>query len=115
MIYPRVPGTVYPGKVRRRACGQHKSDWKNARKRGSTCPEALVCPEPERVCPKIGARPHKSFSSSSDEGEWKRGSTAQNPRCLSTGSLQKRRKTAHMNAFDPSLRAEQSRPGTFPS
>jgi len=88
MMFPLVPGTKYPGKVRRRACGQHKSDWKNARKRGSTCPEALVCPEPERVCPKIGVKPHKSLFSSSDEGDWKRGSTAQNPRCFNTGSLQ---------------------------
>src|SRR5437773_11320945 len=56
-MFPLVPGTLSPGKVRRRACGQHKSDWKNARKRGRTCPEALVCPEQERVCPKVGGKP----------------------------------------------------------
>src|SRR5713101_3218918 len=62
------------GKVRRRACGQHTSEPKNARMRGRSCPKALVSPEPERVCPKVGAKPHKScFSSPGGKGEaWKR-------------------------------------------
>ncbi len=47
------PCTLYTGKVRRRACGQHKSESTNARKRGRSCPEALASLEPERVCPKV--------------------------------------------------------------
>jgi hypothetical protein len=52
------------GKVRRRACGQHTSEPSNARMRGKSCPKALVSPEPERVCPKVGAKPYKSCFSS---------------------------------------------------
>jgi hypothetical protein len=39
-------------KVRRRAWWQHTSELNNARMRGRSCPEAWVCPVPERVCPK---------------------------------------------------------------
>src|SRR5436305_6218416 len=62
------------GKVRRRACGQHTSEPFNARMRGKSCPKALVSPEPEHVCPKVGAKPHKScFSSPGGKVEaWKR-------------------------------------------
>jgi len=62
------------GKVRRRACGQHTSEPCNVRMRGRSCPKALVSPEPERVCPKVGAKPHKScFSSQEGKVEaWKR-------------------------------------------
>jgi len=75
-------------KVRRRACGQHTSKLHNARMRGRSCPEALASPEPERVCPKVGAKRHQSCFSSPREGRWKRGSTAQNPPCFSRGSRQ---------------------------
>jgi hypothetical protein len=78
----------FPGKVRRRACGQHTSECKNARMRGRRCPKAWVSLVPERVCPKVGANRHKSPSSSSDEGNGKRGTNAQNPPRLSRGSLQ---------------------------
>src|SRR6266567_8476450 len=43
---------------------------------------------PERVCPQVGANRHKSPSSSSEEGDWKRGTNAQNPPRFSRGSLQ---------------------------
>src|SRR5437660_9509114 len=88
MLCPLVPCTLYTGKVRKRACGQHKSDSKNARKRGRSCPEALASPEPERVCLKVGANPHQSRSCSSEEGGWKRGRNAQNPLRFSQGSFQ---------------------------
>ncbi len=51
--FPHVPGMSFPGKVRKRACGQHMSEYNNARERGSPCPEALAVPEPERVCPEV--------------------------------------------------------------
>ncbi len=85
---PRVPGTSPTGKVRRRACGQHTSDSKNVRMRGRSCPEALASPEPERVCPKVRANPHKSQSCCSGEEGWKRGRNAPNPPCFSRGSTQ---------------------------
>jgi hypothetical protein len=75
-------------KVRRRACGQHTSERKNARMRGRSCPEAWVFPVPERVCPKVGAKPHQSCFSSPGEGKQKRGSTALNPLHFSRGRLQ---------------------------
>src|SRR5260370_33888339 len=78
----------FPGKVRRRACGQHTSEHKNARMRGRSCPEAWASPVPERVCPKVRAKPHKSCFFSPTEGRWKRGNTAQNPPGFSRGSLQ---------------------------
>src|SRR5258708_36007872 len=56
--------------------------------RGRSCPKAWVSLVPERVCPKVGANRHKSPSSSSDEGDGKRGTNAQNPPRLSRGSLQ---------------------------
>ncbi len=37
---PRVPSMSFPGKVRRRACGQHTSEPCNVRMRGRSCPEA---------------------------------------------------------------------------
>src|SRR5215471_15816230 len=79
----------FPGKVRRRACRQHTSEPPNARLRGRSCPKAWVFPVPERVCPKVGAKPHKSCFFSSREGKWKRGSAAQNPPRFSRGSRQR--------------------------
>src|SRR5215471_9127136 len=87
-LSPRVPSTSGIGKVRRRACGQHTSECKNARKRGRCCPKALVFPEPERVCPKVCVNRHKSRSCSSEVEGWKRGRNAQNPPCCSQGSSQ---------------------------
>jgi hypothetical protein len=46
----------HPGKVRRRACGQHTSELSNARMKGISCPEAWVSLVPERVCPKVRAK-----------------------------------------------------------
>jgi hypothetical protein len=71
--------TSFPGKVRKRACGQHTSEYTNARMRGTSCPEALAVPEPERVCLEVEANPHKSLLSSSDEASWKRGRNARTP------------------------------------
>src|SRR5260370_10710345 len=90
MLCPLVPCTLYTGKVRRRACGQHKSESTNARMRGRSCPEALASLEPECVCPKVGAHPHKSQSFSSEEEVWKRGRNAQNPLCCSQRSFLER-------------------------
>ena len=58
--------------------------------RGSPCPEAWAFPVPEPVGPKVWAKPHQSYLFSPGEDEWKRGSTAQNPRGLSPGSFQYR-------------------------
>jgi hypothetical protein len=87
-LSPRVPSTNGIGKVRRRACGQHTSECKNARKRGRCCPKALASPEPECVCPKVCANRNKSRPCSSGEEGWKRGRNAQNPLCFSQGSFQ---------------------------
>ena len=89
-IIPRVPSMSFTGKVRRRACGQHKSESKNVRERGRSCPKAWVCPVPERVCLKVPVNPHNSPSFSCDEGGWKRGRNAWNPHHFSTGSHQAR-------------------------
>src|SRR6266487_2788369 len=78
----------YPAKVRRRACEQYTSGISNARKRGRSCLEALVSPEPERVCSKVRVNPHKSPSSCSRTGGWKRGRNAPNPPCFSRRSSQ---------------------------
>jgi hypothetical protein len=88
MITPRVPGTLYPGKVRRRACEQHMSEFTNVQMRGRPCPKAWASPMPERVCSKVRANPHKSPSCSSREEDWKRGRNAWNPLCFSQGSHQ---------------------------
>src|SRR5215471_12736016 len=51
-------------------------------------PSAWVCPVPEPVGLKVWAKRRKSSFFSPEEDEWKRGSTAQNPRGLSQGSIQ---------------------------
>jgi hypothetical protein len=56
--------------------------------RGRSCPEAWASLVPERVCPKVGAKPHQSCFSSLAEGRWKRGSAAQNPPYFSRRSRQ---------------------------
>ena len=63
---PGYPAQV-PGWAGRRACGQHMSERKNVRMRGSTCPEAWACrhltqelPVPERVGSKVLPIPTKS-------------------------------------------------------
>ena len=84
---PRVPSTSFPGKVRKRACGQRTSESTNARMKGTSCPEALAVPEPERVCPEVEANLHQSLLSSSDEASWKRGRNARTPRVLTGGAL----------------------------
>ena len=75
-LFPLVPGTLYPGRVRRRAFGLHKSVCCNVRMKGRSCPEAWALLVPERVIPKVCANRHQSPSSSSDEGDWKRGTNA---------------------------------------
>ena len=50
--------------------------------KGTSCPEALAVPEPERVCPEVEANLHQSPLSSSDEASWKRGRNARTPRVL---------------------------------
>src|SRR5258708_13805437 len=77
----------FPGKVRRRACGQHTSESKNARKRGRSCPEAWVFLVPERVCPKVEANPHKSKLSRSGEEDWKRGGAVRTPAAWARGEF----------------------------
>src|SRR5258707_13429212 len=86
-LSPRVPSMSFPGKVRRRACGQHTSESKNARKRGRSCPEAWVFLVPERVCPKVEANPHKSQLSRSGEEDWKRGRTVRTPAAWARGAF----------------------------
>src|SRR6266487_4874688 len=73
------------GKVRRRACGQHTSELKNARMRGKSCPKALVSPEPERVCLKVGAKPHKSCFSSPGRKRRSVEAPLRTPRALAGG------------------------------
>src|SRR5947209_5082735 len=77
----------FPGKVRRRACGQPTSVSKNVRMRGSPCPKAWVCPVPERVGPEVEADPHKSQPSSCVEKGWKRGRNARTTAYLCRGTL----------------------------
>src|SRR5260221_142174 len=77
----------FPGKVRRRACGQHTSESKNVRMRGRSCPKAWVFPVPERVCPKVEANPHKSQLSRSVEEGWKRGRNARTPAHVCRGAF----------------------------
>src|SRR5258708_8323311 len=84
---PRVPSMSFPGKVRRRACGQHTSAICNARMRGRSCPEAWVFLVPERVCPKVEANPHKSQLSRSGEEDWKRGRTVRTPAAWARGAF----------------------------
>ena len=83
-----MPNMSLAGKVRRRACGPHTSAPFNARMRGKTCLKAWVSLVPERVGLKVRPDPHKSRSSSSDEGGWKRGRKVRNPRGFSPGSFQ---------------------------
>ena len=68
--------------------GSTRASHPTRRLRGRSCPEAWASPVPERVCPKIRAKPHQSCFFSSGEGKWKRGSTAQNPPRFSRGSRQ---------------------------
>src|SRR5712691_1779137 len=75
----------FPGKVRRRACGQHTSAPKNVRMRGKSCPKAWVSPEPERVCPKVGAKPHKSCFSSPGRKSRSVEAPLRTPRALAGG------------------------------
>ena len=75
-------------KVRRRACRPRMHGCSNGQMRGSPCPEAWACPVPEPVGLKVWAKRRKSSFFSPEEDEWKRGSTAQNPRGLSQGSIQ---------------------------
>ena len=92
---PRVPSMSFPGKVRRRS----------AHSRGC-CPEASVCPVPERVRPKVGAKRYQSCCSSPGEGKQKRGSAAQNHPYFSRGSLRGKIKNpleATASAYNNSL------------
>jgi hypothetical protein len=82
------PGGHSLGSGLRRGCGPHTNGCSNGRMRGSRCPKALVSPEPEPVGLKVWVKPHKSQRSCCGRVAWKRGSTAQNPRCFSTGSRQ---------------------------
>ena len=84
---PRVPSMLWPGKVRRRACGSHTSVSNNVRMRGRACPEAWVMPVPERVGPKVKANPHQSQLSRSVEEDWKRGRNVRTPAALARGAL----------------------------
>jgi hypothetical protein len=65
--------------------GSTRASHPTRRVRGRSCPEAWASPVPERVCPKVRAKRHKSCFFSPAKGKWKRGSTARNPLCAEPG------------------------------